>query len=206
MTRRVGPWTVVSERVVYDNPWIRVIDHDVRHPGGAPGQYGVVRFKNLAVGVLAVDADGALPLVGQHRFPLDAYSWEAPEGGGPLDVDPLDSARRELREETGYEAREWLELARFDISNSVTDERAVCFLAWDLTPGAPAPEPSEALAYDRAPFGVVHDRVLNGEITDSLTVVMVLKTAALARAGRLPAALEKRLARGQFAVETQTSG
>ena len=189
MRRRVGPWTVNAERVVYENPWITVIDHDVTHPNGEGGQYGVVRFANLAIGVLAVEDDGMIPLVGQHRFPHDAYSWEVPEGGGLRGVDPLVSAKRELAEETGFTAADWLSIAEFDLSNSVTDERSICYLAWNLSPGAASPDPSEVFAYDRISFSKLHDRVLSGDIRDSLTIVMTLKTKALADAGKLPVEL-----------------
>lgn len=199
--RRVGPWRIDAEKTVYDNPWIRVVDHAVTHPTGASGQYGVVHFKNLAIGVLPIDANGCAPLVGQHRFPHDAYSWELPEGGGPRTVDSLASAKRELREETGYAAAHWLELCRFDVSNSVTDEKAICYAAWGLTPGPAAPEPSEELARDLIPFQQLHERVLSGEISDSLTIIMVLKLAALHKAGRLPAALSDRLRAGEMRHE-----
>lgn len=186
MTRRVGPWTVETERVVYDNPWIRVIDHGVVHPTGAPGQYGVVRFKNRAVGVLPISATGAVTLVGQHRFPLDRYSWELPEGGGPLAEEPLEAARRELREETGFLAGRWLPLIAFDISNSVTDEAAVCFLAADLVPGAAAPEPSEALRVRTMGFRTLLAACLSGEIRDSLTIAMTFAAEIKAARGELP--------------------
>lgn len=191
--RKIGPWTVNKEALVFDNPWIKVVDHDVRHPDGSPGQYGVVRFKNLAIGILAIDEDGRIPLVGQHRFAHDAYSWELPEGGGPLGVDPVISAKRELKEETGYTATHWLELSSFDVSNSVTDEKSVCFLAWGLLQGIATPEPSEQLAYDLVHFPDLHTRVLRGDIRDSLTIIMVLTCDALARAGRLPPDLKKLL-------------
>ncbi len=181
----VGPWTVTAAETVYDNPWIRIIDHKVTHPNGAPGQYGLVHYKNRAIGVLAIDEEGQVPLVGQHRFPLDAYSWELPEGGGPLDEAPLEAAKRELQEETGFVARHWREFAQFDLSNSVSDEVAVCYFAWGLTPGPAMPEPSEALSHDRISFSALHARVLAGEIRDSMTIIMVLKAAALATAGQL---------------------
>lgn len=184
--KKIGPWRVESETVVYDNPWIRVVDHEVIHPNGAPGQYGVVQFKNLAIGILAIDADGFVPLVGQHRFPHDAYSWEVPEGGGPLGVDPLSSAKRELEEETGFTAEHWLEIASFDLSNSVTDEKSVCYLAWGLTSGTASPEASEEFAYDRLRFSGLYERVMTGEIRDSLTIMMVLKVLAMKNDGRLP--------------------
>lgn len=183
---RRGPWRMGNRRTVYDNPWIEVIDHEVFLADDSPRQYGVVHFKNRAIGVLPILADGTVPLVGQHRFPTNTYSWELPEGGGPLDEDPLASAKRELREETGYTAENWQEIASFDLSNSVTDEASICYLAWDLTPGAPAPEESEAFSYERITFSALHERVLSGNIRDSLTVIMVLTATELARQNRLP--------------------
>ncbi|HBK91331.1 MAG TPA: DNA mismatch repair protein MutT [Parvularcula sp.] len=185
--KKIGPWTVNSAREVYRNPWISVADYAVTRPDGAPGQYGVVSFANLAIGVLPIDDEGQTMLVGQHRFPHDAYSWELPEGGGDIGVDPRLSAERELLEETGYRAAHWLEFASFDISNSVTDEKSVCFLAWGLTPGAPAPGPDEVLAHRRISFNALHEMALKGDIRDSLTIIMTLKARALAEAGALPA-------------------
>lgn len=183
---KIGPWTVDSGRSVYKNAWIDVADYAVTRPDGAPGQYGVVSFANLAIGVLPIDGEGMTTLVGQHRFPLDAYSWELPEGGGAAGLDPLLSAQRELQEETGYRARHWLEIAAFDLSNSVTDEKSVCFLAWGLTPGPAAPEPDEVLTQRRVSFSHLHEMVLRGDIRDSLTIIMTLKARALADSGALP--------------------
>ncbi len=184
--RKIGPWVVTGHNEVFDNPWINIVDHSVIHPDGSSGEYGVVRFKNLAIGVLPIDAEGFVYLVGQHRFPLDCYSWELPEGGGALDVDPLSSAKRELAEETGLIATEWEELCGFDISNSVTDERAVCYLAWELEQGPAAPEPSEALTLKRVSFKDLLDMVMTGEIPDSLTIVMTLTAFAKALRGEAP--------------------
>ena len=91
-------------------------------PDGLPGIYGVVQFKNRAVGVLPVDRDGAIWLVGQYRYPLDAYSWEIPEGGCPETESPEETARRELREETGLVAGRLELVATSHLSNSVSDE------------------------------------------------------------------------------------
>ncbi len=190
---QIGPWRVTSRKTAFDNPWISVVDHGVLHPDGTPGEYGVVNFKNLAIGILPIDDEGFVWLVGQHRFPSDRYSWELPEGGGPIEIAPLESAMRELEEETGLSAQSWAEFSAFDISNSVTDERAICFFAWDLAPGAAAPEPSEALTIKRVSFNALLEMVMSGEITDSLTIVMTLTAYAKALRGEGPGPISKRI-------------
>ncbi|MEM9739047.1 MAG: NUDIX hydrolase [Pseudomonadota bacterium] len=182
-----GPWAVRTREVRYDNPWLRLEHSTVVHPDGSDGIYGVVRFKNLAIGVLPVFEDGTVPLVGQHRFPLNRYSWELPEGGGPLSTTPLDAAKRELIEETGYSAAHWAPLIEFDVSNSVTDEQSVCFLAWGLSSGPSAPEASEDLSHKRVAFSDLVAQCLDGQIRDGLTLVMALSAEAKARRGELPA-------------------
>lgn len=184
--QRRGPWIVRGSRRVYDNPWITVTEHDVLRPSGNPGIYGVCSMKALAVGVVPVDADGSTLLVGQHRFPRDYYSWELPEGGGDSALPPLESARRELREETGYAAVGWHEFLQTDFSNAVTDEVGFGFLAWDLEPGADDPDDSEMLEVRRLPFPEALEMVLDDRIRDAFTQMMLLKVDALGRRGRLP--------------------
>lgn len=166
-----------SRRVAYENPWLTVWHDEVTRPDGSPGIYGVVHFANLAVGVVAVDADDRVVLVGQHRYSLDAESWEIPEGGVPEGEDPLTGARRELREETGVEAATWQELVRVDLSNSVSDERAILFLATNLIHGEADPEPTEALEIRWLPFDDVLAMTLDGRITDALTVMAIQRVA-----------------------------
>ncbi len=190
---KIGPWTVKTRSSCFENPWIRIVDHEVEHPDGSPGEYGVVQFKNLAIGILPIDDDGMVWLVGQHRFPHDQYGWELPEGGGPLDTDPLESAKRELAEETGLRAQDWALFFSFDVSNSVTNERAKCFFAWNLEPGPAAPEPSEVLTIKRISFSSLYEMVLSGEITDSLTIVMVLTAFSKALRGDAPALISRHI-------------
>lgn len=166
-----NPWQVESTREVYENPWIRVREDAVIRPDGEPGIYGVVEFRNWAIGVVPVTADGDTFLVGQHRYPLGYYSWEIVEGGGPLDASPLESAQRELREETGMTAGRWTYLGELALSNSVTNEVGCVFLAEDLQFGEAEPEGTEKLQVKRVPLVKAYQMAMTGEISDGLAIV-----------------------------------
>ncbi len=176
----VGPWLRRSRRIAYENPWIRVYHDEVERPDGSPGVYGVVHFRNAAVGVVAIDDRDRVALVAQHRYALDHRSWEIPEGGVPWDEDPLTGAQRELREEAGVEAAHWQPLGQVHVSNSVTDELATLYVATGLRHGPAELEASEAdLALDWVPFDEVIGRVMDGRITDALSVIALQRVALL---------------------------
>ena len=187
------PWRRGAARAIYANPWIEVTEFAATAPTGNPATYGLVSFKNLAIAILPVHADGTVELVGQHRLPCADYSWEIPEGGGLRDRDPLESARRELAEETGLAARDWREILRTQLSNSVTDELAIGYLATGLEASTDdhAADDTEALARARVPFREVLGAVMAGQILDVLTVAMVLKASHMAQEGSLPPALAR---------------
>jgi 8-oxo-dGTP pyrophosphatase MutT (NUDIX family) len=166
---------------VYENPWISVYHDDVTRPDGEAGVYGVVHFANVAVGVVAIDDQDRVALVGQHRYPFDALSWEIPEGGSPHPEDSLEGAKRELLEETGLTAKTWQEIGRFQLSNSICDEVAVTFLATELEQGEPHPDATEHLEVRWLPFDEVMALVRSGEIADALSV-LPLQALALERA------------------------
>jgi len=174
-----NPWKVTGQKKIYDNPWIQIIQYDVINPSGGEGIYGKVHFKNRAIGIVALDDQGYIYLVGQYRFVMDRYSWELPEGGGPLDEAPLEAAKRELLEETGLIAGKWETLLQMDLSNSVTDEEATVFLATVLVQKQAAPEPTEKLQTLRLPLARVFEWVMQGRITDSITVASILKLKVL---------------------------
>jgi 8-oxo-dGTP pyrophosphatase MutT (NUDIX family) len=173
----VGPWRRRSRRLAYSNPWLEVFHDEVDRPDGGPGIYGVVHFRTRAVGVVAVGDDGRILLVGQHRYTLDEYSWEIPEGGVEDPEPLLDGARRELREETGYAAAEWRQLCRISVSNSVTDERGGIFLATGLQAGEAAPEATEDLTVRWATLAEVLAEIDAGAIHDVITVAGVSRYA-----------------------------
>jgi 8-oxo-dGDP phosphatase len=179
------PWTVRSQTVVYDNPWLRLTEYRATAPTGRPAIYGEVGFKNQAIGVVPLHEDGTVTLVGQNRFPSRGYSWEIPEGGAPLDEDPLDGAKRELAEEVGLEAADWRLILTLELSNSVTDERGYGYLAMGLTPTALAPDETEDLAMVRVPFREALDAAVAGWMPDSLTVALLLRVHHMAVKGEL---------------------
>ncbi|MDR6940239.1 NUDIX hydrolase [Mucilaginibacter pocheonensis] len=180
-----NPWKITSEKTIYNNPWINVTEYQVINPSGNPGIYGKVHFKNLAIGVIPLDEELNTYLVGQYRFALDQYSWEMPEGGSPEGTDPLESAKRELLEETGLKADQWVEIQRMHLSNSVSDELCIIYLARDLTQFEAEPEDTEQLIVNKVPFAEVYRMVCSGEITDSVTVAAVLKVQLLLLENRL---------------------
>ena len=179
-TTAVGPWRRKSRRTAYQNAWIELHHDEVTRPDGSAGIYGVVSFRNVAVGVVPIDDDGHVALVGQHRYPLDTMSWEIPEGGSPIGEDPRAGAERELREETGLRAGDWRHLGIYHLSNSVTDEMAVIFVARDLSAGEADPEPSEDLQMRWVAFDEAISMVQRGDITDAISVI-ALQALALER-------------------------
>jgi 8-oxo-dGTP pyrophosphatase MutT (NUDIX family) len=180
------PWARGETRRVYDNPWLSLDEIEAVAPTGRPALYGQVSFKNLAIAVLPLHADGTVTLVGQNRFPFADYSWEIPEGGAPLGEDPLAAGKRELREEAGLIAADWREILRVQMSNSVTNELGIGFLATGLVQGPDEPDETEDLAIVRAPFGEVLAAATSGQIQDALTVAMLLRAHHMAVTGELP--------------------
>lgn len=180
-----GPWKTLSAEERYATPWISVSHHEVIDPSGRNGIYGVIHFKNLAVGIIPLDDDLNTWIVGQYRYPIQAYSWEIPEGGGKRDVPPLESAQRELREEAGITAKRWREVLQMDLSNSASDEVAIIYVAQELSFGAPQPDHDEELALRKLPFAELVEMVMRGDVRDSLTVAGVLKVDRLLRDGAL---------------------
>ena len=175
-----NPWETLSRKSHYENAWMEVSEFQVINPGGHKGIYGKVHFKNKAVGIIPLDEEGNTWLVGQFRYPLGQFSWEIPEGGSPEGTDPLETAHRELKEETGLSAGKMKLIMKIHTSNSVTDEEGYIFLAENLTQGKNALEVSEAdLIVKKIPFQEALSMVMDGRITDSLSVAALLKVARM---------------------------
>jgi len=180
-----NPWKKLSSKEIYQNPWIKLTEYQVITPGNTEGIYGEVHFKNYGIGIIPLTENLDTYLVGQYRFPLDLYSWEIPMGGGPLGQSILDSAKRELLEETGIKAKNWNNIMTIHTSNSVCNEEGYVFIATDLSFGESSPEITEDLQVKKVSFHSVYDMVMNGEITDAISIAGILKTKALLDTGKL---------------------
>jgi len=185
MNEHHNPWTIIDAEDRYDNKWITLTHYTVLNPSGGQGIYGKVHFKNLAIGVVPLDEDLNIHLVGQYRFTIDKYSWELPEGGGPFGEDPLDAAKRELEEETGLRATEWSELLRMHLSNSVSDEYSIIYLARGLAQHTPMPEETEQIAVKKVSFNEAFRMVEENLITDAMTIAALMKVKVLMLEGKL---------------------
>ncbi|GAB2486680.1 NUDIX hydrolase [Algoriphagus taiwanensis] len=174
-----NPWKTLKEEKIYENPWIRVENHQVLNPAGKEGIYGKVHFKNRALAIVPIDENHDTWLVGQYRYTLDEYSWEIPMGGGKIDQDHLESAKRELKEETGITAGKWTEIMKIHTSNSVTDEVGYIYLAEELSFGATEFDETEVLKIVKLPFQEALEWVMAGKITDSISVAGILKAARI---------------------------
>ena len=174
-----NPWTTLKIQEVYDNPWIKLTHREVLDPSGNPGIYGKVHFKNIAVGAVPMDEENNIWLVGQYRYTLEEYCWEIPEGGCIIGKDPLEAAKRELKEETGIQAKTWTQILEINTSNSVTDEYGIVYLAKDLSFGKSNPESTEDIDVKKIPFQKAYEMVMNGEMKDSLTIAAIMKIQLL---------------------------
>lgn len=189
MSDHKNPWSLLSRSRKYENDWIAVDEHQLRHERGFSSAYGVVHNKQVGTQTIAVDQNGCVCLVGQFRYPLGCYSWELPAGGGGHDQRPLDTAKRELREETGLIANQWLPLLQLTVAGSISDSRVVCFVAWGLSETKRNLDRQEVIQLDRVPFREALAMALNGAVRDAASVAALLALAAKLNTGDLPADL-----------------
>jgi 8-oxo-dGTP pyrophosphatase MutT (NUDIX family) len=174
-----NPYTVTNREMVFESPWIRLREDRFRHRKGVEGRYPICGFRRTACGVLALDDQDRVVLVGQWRYPLEQYSWEIVEGGGEEHESPFECIQRELGEEANLQAGLWEPLAYSNLSNSSTDEEAFLFLASDLSAAqGHEPDAEEELRVHHEPFATCLRRVLSGEIADGLTVIALLALQA----------------------------
>jgi len=179
MAEHKNPWKTLSGEKKYENQWIDVTEYQVINPSGGQGIYGKVSFKSKAIAVLPIDEEGYTWLVGQYRYTLEEYSWEIPMGAVPFDESTETGALRELNEETGLHAEKLEHLGRIHTSNSVTDEVGHVFIATGLSMGETNFDDTEDITVKRVPFAEALEMVMNGDITDSISQMAILKYARI---------------------------
>ncbi len=184
LPRPAFAWSLGTPAAQFENSWMRVDLIPAVDPRGVKKSYGLVHFKNLAVGIVPYH-DGHIWLVGQSRVAFQSYSWEVPAGGGAFDEAPEKAALRELKEETGFSAGRLEQILTMELSNSITDERCLVFLATELTSGENALESSEDISLMKMSLDAALAAVDAGEIRQSLSVAAILKLGRMRNEGQL---------------------
>lgn len=175
----INPWKKLSSEIKYENPWLKIIEDKVKNPAGKDGIYGVVHFKQIAVAIIPLDEENNTWIVGQDRYPMDSYEWEVPEGGCPEGTSPLETAKRELREEAGLQAETYELILEMQLSNSTTDEVSYTYIARGITYVGEQPEEDEQFIIRKLPFEELYQMAMRGEIRDALALASILKTKLL---------------------------
>ncbi len=134
----------------------------VEHPGG--------------VGIVALDSDNKVYMEWQYRRPFDSVIYEIPAGKLEKGEDPKESAVRELEEEVGLKAKNWVYLGPSYATPGFCTEILHVFLATDLYPGEINPDPDEVLEIEKVPLDVLVDMAMSGEIKDGKSIIGILKT------------------------------
>jgi 8-oxo-dGTP pyrophosphatase MutT (NUDIX family) len=170
-----NPWKTLTSRTAYENAWLRVREDQVLRPDGNPGIYGVVEIRP-SVGILVLNDRNEVALVGQWRYTLNRYTWEIVRGGSSEgETDMLAVAKREVREEIGYEASEWLQTGSVDVCNGVTTDVQHLFTARNLVFVGTEQDPFEEIVTQWKPFDEAVEMVLSGAITEVCSVAAILR-------------------------------
>jgi 8-oxo-dGTP pyrophosphatase MutT (NUDIX family) len=178
LPRRVGPYTLLSTQVQYENPWMRVREDKVIRPGGSAGRFGVVEMVSGS-SVLAIDDDRSVYLVREYKYAAARDSLEVVSGAIDAGEAPLQAAQRELREEAGLLAAEWQPIGTVDPFTTAIRCTNHLFLASGLSPTPADPDDGEEISVVRVPLGTALQMVLTGEITHASSCILVLRAAAL---------------------------
>jgi 8-oxo-dGTP pyrophosphatase MutT (NUDIX family) len=174
-----GKWKVIDKKVEYQNQWIKVIEHKVIRPDGTEGIYGVLDAGNNS-GVVAVDEDMNIVLLKEFLFPFATTTIQIPSGQ-VVDEDPLVGAKRELLEETGIRAANWISLGECYLSGGISTQVSFLFLATDLSYGESELEETEDISVIRIPIQRVLEMCFHSEIKDSVSLIGIYRAVEYLR-------------------------
>jgi 8-oxo-dGTP pyrophosphatase MutT (NUDIX family) len=181
--KKHGPYTIKSSRSLHKDEWIELRVDEVIRPNGEPGLYATARMVP-GVAVLPLDAEGFVYLVRQFRYGVGKESVEAVAGAVEGGEAAEDAARRELREELGIEAAEFVALGLVDAVTAQADSPSQVFLARGLSFAEEGPDGTERLEPLKVSFEEAVRMVMDGRITQAVTAVLVLKADLFLRRGR----------------------
>jgi 8-oxo-dGTP pyrophosphatase MutT (NUDIX family) len=176
-------WDVLGERVIYDSPWLRLVQAQVQLPSGTYiDDYHVVRSTADAAGVVVRDPERGVLLLWRHRFPTDTYGWEIPAGRIDAGEAAIDAAARECLEETGWQPGPLAKLGSYFPNNGQSDVAFHLFVADSATHIGPPHDPDESDSIEWVSVDKLRSELVNGRITDGLSVTALtwaLATGAL---------------------------
>lgn len=169
-----GPYRIEKSQIKYKNPWIEVCEDKVIHPNGKPGIFGTVKMLD-GVSVLALDNDGFVYLTDEFHYAVGKNSIEAVSGAIDKGEKPLETAKRELKEEAGITAKDWIYLGVVNPFTTLIKSHCHLFLAKNLSFGDAKPEETENIKIIKLKFKKTVEMVMKSQITHTGSCVLILK-------------------------------
>jgi 8-oxo-dGTP pyrophosphatase MutT (NUDIX family) len=177
-----NPWQTISSETIFENPWIKLVKDEVITPSGKPGSYTILEAKPFVI-VVAIQDEQVL-MIDQHRYPINKTTLEFPAGGIDGAEAPLNAAKRELKEETGYEASDWEAVGQFYEIASISRQPGHLFIARGLNKTDKNDMAEDGISGCRlVKIQDLENMIANGRIVDALTPAVLLKAQLHIRKG-----------------------
>lgn len=176
MPLRKGPWTIQASNVAFKNEWMEVIADEVVHSAGSAGTFATVQLKH-GVSVLAIDENDTVYLTKEYRYAIEEHSVEVVSGAVEANESAEDAAKRELKEELGIVADEWIDFGYVNPLTSQLRAPARLFVARELSFGEPQSDPCESIEMIKMPLDEAIKMVMESKITHAPSGVLILKAS-----------------------------